>query len=82
MKYNVNFFSRFEQGHCYLGTRCTFAHGRQECAYWIELYQLQEAQLSQLEDKRLLTESFSEKVRRRIQNEGVRVVGKIYLLCN
>jgi hypothetical protein len=73
--------SRFGQGHCYFGTRCTFAHGPEECAYWTELYQIQTVQLTQLENERLLTESLSEKVRRRIQNEGSHVVSTIYPSC-
>ena len=78
--YNVYFFPRFEQGHCYFGNKCTFAHGREECDYWIELYHLQVQHLSQLKNNRLLTESFSEKVRQRIQRDGSHVVSTISFL--
>ena len=69
--------SRFEQGYCYLDAKCTFAHGREELEGWRKLYERQVQSLAQLEKKRFLTESFSEKVRQRIQNEGRGVVSKI-----
>ena len=74
---NVIFSLRFEQGYCYLDAKCTFAHGREELEGWRELYERQVQSLAQLEKKRFLTESFSEKVRQRIQNEGRGVVSKI-----
>ena len=76
LMYNVYFFARFDQGHCYLGTKCTFAHGREECDYWIEFYQ----RLVHLENNQLLTQSFSEKVRQRMQREGPHVVSTISFL--
>ena len=77
---NVIFSLRFEQGYCYLDAKCTFAHGREELEGWRKLYEHQVQSLAQLEKKRLLTESFSEKVRQRIQNEGRGVVSKLNLL--
>ena len=71
------FSLRFEQGYCYLDAKCTFAHGCEELEGWRELYERQVQSLAQLEKKRFLTESFSEKVRQRIQNEGRGVVSKI-----
>ncbi len=61
---------RFQKGHCYLGDKCTFAHGQKECSHWITLYQRQVQHLAQLRREGLLTESFSEMVRRRIKHEG------------
>ena len=72
-------FSRFEKGYCYLQKQCTFAHGNEERAYWIELYQRQVEYLTQLEKKQLVTEGFGEKVRRRMQHEDF-VVRKILIL--
>ena len=63
-------FSRFEQGYCYFGNKCTFAHGDEECTYWKASYQLQAQQLAQFQEKRLLTENFSENVWRRMKHEG------------
>ena len=75
---HVLYFSlRFEQGYCYFGAKCTFAHGREELEGWRELYERQVENLAQLQEKRLLTQSFSEKVRQRIQSEGRGVVSKI-----
>ena len=72
---------RFEQGYCYLSDKCTFAHGHKERDYWIELYKCQAKHLQQLQEKQLLTESFSEIVRRRIEREGQhRVVSKSFRL--
>ncbi|CAB4003242.1 probable helicase with zinc finger domain isoform X2, partial [Paramuricea clavata] len=65
---------RFEQGHCYFGNKCTFAHGREECAYWITSYQRRAQYLAQLRKERVLPESFSEKVRRRIKHKGEHVL--------
>ena len=73
----VYFSLRFEQGYCYFGTKCTFAHGREELEAWCELYKHQAQNLAQLEEKQLWTESFSEKVRQRIQKEGRDVVSGI-----
>ena len=68
---------RFEQGYCYLNDKCTFAHGHEERDCWIELYKCQVKHLQKLQEKQLLTESFSEIVRRRIEREGEhRVVSK------
>ena len=61
---------RFQKGHCYLGDKCTFAHGQKECSHWITLYRHQVQHLAQLRREGLLTESFSEMVRRRIRHEG------------
>ena len=75
---HVLYFSlRFEQGYCYFGAKCTFAHGREELEGWRELYERQVENLAQLQEKRLLTQSFSEKVLQRIQSEGRGVVSKI-----
>ena len=73
----VYFSLRFEQGYCYFGTKCTFAHGREELEAWCEFDKHQAQNLAQLEEKRLLTESFSEKVRQRIQKENRGVVSRI-----
>ena len=75
----MSFFARFEQGYCYLRQNCTFAHGQEECDYWEALYYKQAAHLTQLEEKQLLKEGFSETVRRRIkQKEPNRVVSLNY----
>ena len=72
---------RFEQGYCNLNDKCTFAHGHKERDYWIELYECQAKHLQKLQEKQLLTESFSEIVRRRIEREGEhRVVSKSFRL--
>ena len=74
-------FSRFEQGYCYFGNKCTLAHGDEECTYWKASYQLQTQQLAQFQEKRLLTENFSENVYRRIKHEGEHyVVSKIFII--
>ena len=77
-----NVFSslRFKEGYCYFGAKCTFAHGDDELNGWRKLYESQVENLEKLEKKRLLTESFSEKVRQRIQNEGRGVVSEILQL--
>lgn len=73
------FSLRFEKGYCKFGAECTFAHGREELEGWRKLYESRVQSLKQAKEKRLLTESFSEKVRQRIHNEGHDVVSEIYL---
>ena len=70
---NLIFSLRFEQGYCYLDAKCTFAHGREELEGWHKLHNL-----AQVQEKRLLTQSFIEKVRQRIKQEDV--VSEVYLL--
>ncbi|XP_028391336.1 uncharacterized protein LOC114516141 isoform X3 [Dendronephthya gigantea] len=62
---------RFEQGYCYFGKKCTFAHGKAECDHWKSLYKHQADHLTYLKERQLLTESFGEKVRLRIKYEGL-----------
>lgn len=64
-------FPRFEQGYCYFGKKCTFAHGQEECNHWKSLYKEQAAHLTHFRKRQLLTESFEEKVRLRIKHEGL-----------
>ena len=72
---------RFKKGRCYLGDKCTFAHGTEEQAYWIKLHERLSQHLSQLQKERLLTECFSEKVRRQVKCEGApNVVSNVSLL--
>ena len=75
----ISFFARFEEGYCYLRQNCTFAHGQEERDYWEALYHKKAAHFTQLEEKQLLKEGFSEMVRRRIKQEGRhRVVNFFY----
>ena len=77
-----NVFSslRFKEGYCYFGAKCTFAHGDDELNGWRKLYESQVENLEKLEKKQLLSKSFREKVRQRIQDEGQDVVSELYLL--
>ena len=66
-----------------MSDKCTFAHGTAECAYWIALYERQSQHLAQLQKNRLLTDSFSEEVRRRVKCEGaLHVVSKSHFFFN
>lgn len=69
----VCFSFRFEKGRCNRNN-CAFAHGTEERAHWLKLYQRQSQRLVQLKQEPLLTKHFNEKIRRRIKCEGEHVV--------